>query len=65
MLNLLMRDLLDSKPDVELQARLLLSRIESCGMSPPSNDYIDEFGDFVECNEWDEDIVKTNWNEDE
>ena len=59
MLQLIVRDLIDSGPDINFQARMVLSRIQSCGMLPPSNNYIDEFGDLVETNEWDENICKT------
>ncbi len=44
-------------------AELILTTLENKGMLPPPNNYIDVFGDFVETTEWDENIIKSNWDE--
>lgn len=46
MLELLKQDLKDSVGDVDLQARMVLSRVLSCGMVPP------EAADFNIGNNW-------------
>lgn len=47
MLKLLVQDLIDSGPDVEFQARMVLARMESCGMLPPPDDCDSVTGNIV------------------